>query len=416
MIDIRDGITIFVLFLSLYFEIFLLITYLEKWRVMHNQTASPVFKAENMPSVTIVVPIFNEEHTVSATIQSLLDLDYPKDKLRITIVNDGSTDNSAQMLQKFASNPQIDIFHKENGGKHTAVNLGIKRADTEFVGCLDADSYATKESLLRIMRRFNNPKVMAVVPSMQVHSSKTLIQKMQKVEYLIGIFFRSMLAELNALYVTPGPLSIFRKSVFESIGYYKKAYNTEDMEMALRMQLHRMKIGSAHDAVVFTSSPRTVRKLYVQRVRWVSGFLNNMRDYRSMLFNLRYGHAGGFVLPVMLVSTCCVIFLVVNFCWSMVTDIHSWIIRFEVLGSKALEWSWPSFNLFYIRITPIALGGIVAILAMLTFVIIGTKLAKGNKPNLFEIACYACLYALIAPFWIMKSVFNVTFSRKVAWR
>lgn len=366
--------------------------------------------------MTIVVPCYNEEKTAAKTIYSLLALDYPADKLKIVAVNDGSTDGTATMLGQFADNPQIEIIHKANGGKHTALNLAIENATTPFIGCLDADSYAAPDALTRLMKRFEQPAVMAVVPSLHIFNAETIIQKLQKVEYLVGVFIRSILAELNALYVTPGPFSIFRTSVFAEIGPYRKAHNTEDMEMALRMQSHGMKIASAHDAVVYTSSPRTIPKLYTQRVRWTSGFLHNVRDYRRLLFSPVSGHIGGFVLPFMLISTGCVFFIVTTFIYDFASSAHQTYVHFQALGMRALEFSWPTFNWFYMRTGPILLIGSLMLTVILAFIFIGSRLSHGNRPKLSDIACYTFLYSFIAPFWIIRSVANFALSRQANWR
>ena len=104
--------------------------------------------------MTIVVPCFNEEKTVEQTVFSLLNLNYPKDKLKIFLINDGSTDKTWEIINKFTDNPSVKVFHKENGGKYTALNLALENTETEFFGGLDADSYADPESLIRIMSYF----------------------------------------------------------------------------------------------------------------------------------------------------------------------------------------------------------------------------------------------------------------------
>ncbi len=395
----------------------MLMTYLEHRQNLHKKKATPVESHPDFPGVTIIVPCYNEEETAGKTIESLLALDYPKEKLHIMAINDGSTDGTVAALNKYVNHPQIEIIHKENGGKHTVLNMGIARATTEFVGCLDADSYAKPDALKRLIRSFTNPKVMAVVPSLHIYKAQTLIQRMQKTEYLIGTFLRSVLAELDALYVTPGPFSIFRKSVFETIGYYKKAHNTEDMEMAMRMQSHGLKIASAHDAVVYTSSPRTPRTLYKQRVRWTSGFLHNIRDYRRLLLKPRqYGHIGGFVLPMMIVSAASVIFVVSMFGYDIFRTIHAYILHFEALGTKMFELSWPSFNWFFLHTSPLVFAGFIAFGIVIAFIMIGVRLAHGNRAHVFDIACYVCLYSLIAPFWITRSIANVVTSKQAVWR
>lgn len=397
----------------------MLITYIEHRKSLHEtstRVVSYISTEGDFPTVTIMVPCYNEQHTAVKTVHSLLALDYPTDKLHITIINDGSTDGTARALSEFEHHPQIDIIHKENGGKHTALNLGIQKSTSEFVGCLDADSYVEPDTLKRLMHQFRNPKVMAAVPSLHIHKPETAVQKMQKVEYIVGIFFRSVLAEINALYVTPGPFSIFRKNVFENIGYYRKAHNTEDMEMAMRMQSHGMKIASAHDAVVYTSSPNTIKKLYRQRVRWNSGTLKNVLDYRFMLMNNTYGHIGTFVLPVILILTFGILYAVGLFIYNLLRTIHIWLMHWNALGMRAFEWSTPHFSWFFVGTSPIVFGTIISFSVIGVIILLGSKLSRGNKPYLFDVICYVLLYSFLAPFWIIKSLSNVALSRQAIWR
>ena len=108
---------------------------------------------------------------------------------------------------------------------------------------------------------------MAVAPSLIVHNQKTLVQSAQKMEYLMAVYFKKMLGLLGAIHVTPGPLTIFRKKVFDDLGPYRHAHNTEDMEIAFRMQKHRYKIEHCNDAYVYTGIPKTIRKLFRQPIK-----------------------------------------------------------------------------------------------------------------------------------------------------
>jgi cellulose synthase/poly-beta-1,6-N-acetylglucosamine synthase-like glycosyltransferase len=250
-----------------------------------------------------MVPCWNEAGTLSKTIHSLLNLNYPKDKLKIMIIDDGSTDNTWKVAEKFKNKPQVEMYHKENGGKYTALNFGLSKTTTDLVGCLDADSYVDKDALQNIVTYFQDKETMAVTPSVKVWQPKTIIQLIQKVEYGWGIFLRKMLSYMGALYVTPGPFSIFRREVFDVVGGYKHAHQTEDMELAMRLQTNHIKIANAHNAYVYTVAPATLRKLYKQRLRWTYGFLKNVIDYRFVFFKREYGNLGIFVLPVASLST-----------------------------------------------------------------------------------------------------------------
>lgn len=176
------------IFLGLYFEVFLIISFLEK---------KPINKENNnceLPEVTIIVPCFNEQDTISGTIHSLLRLNYPKEKLSIFVINDGSTDNTQKTLEQFRETPQIRLLEKENGGKYTALNLGISLAKTPFIGCLDADSFVNEDALVKMVSHFQDKNIMAVIPSIVVAEPKTFIQKMQKAEYNLGVFIRQALS------------------------------------------------------------------------------------------------------------------------------------------------------------------------------------------------------------------------------
>jgi cellulose synthase/poly-beta-1,6-N-acetylglucosamine synthase-like glycosyltransferase len=412
----KDIVFLALLFISLYYEMFLLITYLERRHVMHWRVRRDMQVHDELPSVTIIVPCFNEEKTVIGTINSLLSLKYPEDKLSIFVVNDGSTDNTLEKLQTFKDHHQIKIFTKENGGKHSVLNFGISLATSELVGCLDADSFVKEDALLRIAKKFDDPNIMAVVPTLHIHEPTTIIQKIQKVEYLIGVFITSVLGEINSLYVTPGPFSIFRKSVFDKIGLYKKAHNTEDMEMALRMQVNGLRIACAHDAVVYTSSPKTVKKLYKQRVRWTSGFLANVIDYRKIMFSGDHGQVGYLVLPFMIILTGSVLFIVGTLLYDLIKNIVFKIQDILALGTKSFEWSWPHLNWFFTHTSPIMIAGIGALCMVLTFIIVGSKLANGNKPKFMDIVYYMSLYSFIAPWWVVRSVANVITNKQTVWR
>src|ERR1035437_2702037 len=119
------------LFFSTYFEVFLIITLLENNKKLRRENILIDNEPKSFPTVTIIVPCFNEESTVEGTIRSLLSMNYPRDKFDIIIVDDGSTDNTWRCIQKYSGNPQIEMHKKENGGKYTALNYGIERSKAD---------------------------------------------------------------------------------------------------------------------------------------------------------------------------------------------------------------------------------------------------------------------------------------------
>ncbi len=403
------------LFISLFFEVFLLITYLEVREEIGLEEKYMGRDIKQFPTVTIIVPCFNEEHTVNKTIKSILNLDYPKEKLSVITVDDGSTDKTLRELKKFEKHPQISILSKENGGKHTALNLALGTVRSDLVGCLDADSFVNSDALRKIVPFFDDSSIMAVTPSIKVHEPKSILQYLQKVEYSWGIFLRRMLSSLGALYVTPGPFSIFRTIVFRELGGYRHGHQTEDLEIALRLQKNRYKIVNSHGAYVYTVAPKGLQALYTQRVRWTYGFLNNAIDYREMFFNKKYGHIGIFILPIATSSIFSTLYIITNALWNNIVRVLSAITKFQTVG---FNWksSLPPFDWFFLN------TGIVSFLTlsavMLTFVILylSVKLADGRFKLTRGIFYYLIIYIFIVPLWLTKALVNTIFKRQISWR
>jgi len=406
MVGIVEYISYISIFASLYFEVFLLISFLENKEV-HNDE-------EFTPGVTVLVPCFNEEKTVQGTLESLLQLDYPKEKVNIIVINDGSTDNTREILKAYENNPQIQIHDKVNGGKYTALNLGISLATTDFIGCLDADSFVDKDALRLIMKRFQNENTMAVTPSMIVDKPNNILREMQKAEYHFGNFTRKSLSILGAIHITPGPFSFFRKEVFQKIGLYRHAHNTEDMEMAMRMQKNGMVIENEPKAHVFTVGPDTVKKLYRQRVRWVSGFLGNMIDYREMLFNKKYGNLGIVVLPFAVFGLVAALTLIAITAYNTLINIWTEFAKLYIVGLG--DFSIGSFDWFYINTSAITMLSFLLLSLTIFSVFFGQKLATGKWKLSISPLYFVFLYSFLLPFWLLKAVYNNAVRKDASWR
>ena len=400
-------------FLAVYVEVFLLVTYLEHRKKLNIETKQVVV-VTNYPSVAVVVPCWNEENTVDGTVESLLALDYPKDKLQIIVVDDGSTDNTWNHILKYQGHPQVKVLHKENGGKHTAVNYGIENTDTDFVSCLDADSFVAPDALKRMIFFFQQHlDIMAVAPSIIISKPRTIIQRIQRVEYNMAVYIKKMLAYLDAIHVTPGPFSVFRREVFTRIGGFRKAHNTEDMEIAFRMQENHMRIGHCHTALIYTVGPNTVYKLYRQRVRWIYGFIQNVIDYRRLIFRKTYGNFSLFTLPSGIVSITATVYLFFTIIYNFVVWVIHKIAVWHTVGLQAPHYSLR-VEWFYIN-THALLFIIVGLYSLVAFaVVIGSRMVKQKMS--IHIISYIVIYSIIAPVWLMKAIWNSIISRKPAWR
>lgn len=250
------------------------------------------------PAVSIVMPAYNEGPYIRRSLESLLALDYPEDKLEILVVDDGSTDDTLAAAKSFERpGGPVKAITKKNGGKGAALNFGIKRARGELIATMDADSFVTPGTVREMIPYFADPEVMAVTPAVKIRPSGHWLKELQRIEYLMILFSRKLLSFIDSVPVTPGPFSMFRASVFEKVGGFHEHNLVEDQEIALRIQSRNYKIRSSLTADVYTEPPDNMGDLLKQRVRWQRGGFRNYWEYRHMV-RPEFGDFGMYSIPM----------------------------------------------------------------------------------------------------------------------
>ena len=278
-------------FIGLYLTIFWLSI------IILNPKDNTKKRVRNWPTVSIIIPMYNEQDTAEQTIRSVYELDYPKEKLEIYCVNDGSTDNTLKILKKLNKEFNFHLLTQKNQGKYAALNNALGKIDTEYFSCLDADSFVEKSSLKKIMEEFDSKDIKSVMPIMKVYQPENLIQRLQWFEYIISVYYKYIMGKLDCIHVVPGPFGTYETKTVKELGGFRKAHLTEDLEMALRLQDKHYKLKQCLDATVYTKTPPNLKALVKQRVRWYQGTLLNVADYKHMLLNKRFEDFGVFHLP-----------------------------------------------------------------------------------------------------------------------
>lgn len=401
-------------FITLYFVMFMVTSFVAAHELPAEQrTPRRAIAPELLPSVSIIVPCYNEEQTLAATMESLLALDYPQEKLHIIIVNDGSKDRTIDVARSYASDARVRVIDKANGGKFTAMNAALPSIDTDLVGCLDADSVVDSGALQVIAPVFvRNADVQAVTPGILIKKPETLIQHMQDAEYRLSIFNRFTLAALGSAFITPGPFSIYRTPIVKELGGWRHAHATEDLEMALRIQEAGGLIANAPTARVYTGSPRTLHALYKQRVRWTYGFLRNAIDYRHMFGNGAFGNLSLVILPSALVSIFIAVFFAFRVVYYMLYNLWHEFIKISLVG---IEWYMPGFDPFYVNSSMLMLLAAFSIVVVLVLIAVGTGLIHGHRRLPVGIVPFVLLYCFIAPLWLTTAVIRAIFKTGVQW-
>ncbi len=400
------------LFLSLYFQVLLLLSFFENSKKIKDEESLEI---KHYPSVTIAVPCWNEERTLSGTLESLLTLDYPKEKLSIIVVDDGSKDRTLAIAQEYEQKypNTIRAITKTNGGKHTAVNLALSLSTSDLFGCLDADSFVDTKALRVIVSYFeHHHEAKAVTPCIHIIAPKTIIQRVQAIEYLMGVFLRKSFGQLDAIQVTPGPFSIFKKEVFDAVGPYRKAHNTEDYEITLRMHTAHFKIMNSHKALVYTVGPSTFRGFFYQRLRWARGFLENSIDYKKLFFKKEYGNFGMFTLPMAFLF---VFYGLYAALYSLYMVISHYIEVVNRWASVGIHPKMPTFDFFYFNTTIMSFVVMVMFTMFLFTLYIGNTLSDDRQEFYRNFPFFFVLYPIIVPLFLSRAVFDTFTHRKNEW-
>ncbi|MEP6590839.1 MAG: glycosyltransferase [Gemmatimonadota bacterium] len=250
------------------------------------------------PSVSVIVPAYNEEKVICATVASLLTQDYAG-PLEIVVVDDGSPDaTAARVREAFGAEPRVSLYQKANGGKASALNEGIRRSRGELVIGLDADTLFEPDTVARLVAPLADPQVGAVAGNAKVGNRINLVTRWQALEYVTSQNLdRRAFALLDCITVVPGAVGAWRKSLVLEAGGFSGDTLAEDQDLTLAIGRRGHRVAYAPDAVAWTEAPDTLRALAKQRFRWAFGTLQCAWKHRDLLFRPSAGTLGMVALP-----------------------------------------------------------------------------------------------------------------------
>lgn len=301
-----------------------------------------LLKSELYKSMSIVVPAYNEEKTIIENVRSLMQVEF--NDFEVIVSNDGSTDNTLELLideyeleesdlfisesvhskpikkvYRSAIHDNLIVIDKENGKRADAVNAGINASHKDLICTIDADSRLEQNVLKKMLRAFiEDDKTIGVGGIIRVSNGctfenntmkqirlpKKLVSKMQVLEYIRSFLFgRIGWDKLNSLLIISGAFGVFDREAVLKVGGYDVESVGEDFELTLR--LHRYykendldyNIKFFPEPVCWTEVPSTWNGLASQRNRWQRGLFETIAKHKKMLFNPRYGSVGLVGLP-----------------------------------------------------------------------------------------------------------------------
>ncbi|MCW3088945.1 MAG: glycosyltransferase [Ferruginibacter sp.] len=260
------------------------------------------------PLVSVIVPAFNEEVNAIRTVQSLLSQDYPN--MQVVFIDDGSKDNTfLNVSNAFQNTPNVKVYTKPNGGKASALNVGVDKAESEFVVCIDADTQLKQDAITQLMKKFDldgsstHPGIVgAVAGNVKIGNEVNMITRWQSIEYITSQNFdRRAFDLLNCITVVPGAIGAFRKEAIIKAGGFTTDTLAEDCDLTMRMHRMGYQVRNCNDAISYTEAPETMKQFLKQRFRWSFGVMQCFWKHRDTFFNPVYKNFGMVAMPNILI-------------------------------------------------------------------------------------------------------------------
>lgn len=228
---------------------------------------------ESYPIVAVLVPCFNEGDNAEETITHALGLDYPN--FEVIAINDGSSDNTAEVLNRLAEqHEKLRVVHlAQNQGKAMALQAGSLLTEAEILIGIDGDALLDSHAASWMVRHFQqDPTVAAVTGNPRIRTRSTLLGRIQVGEFssIVGMIKRAQ-RSFGRLFTVSGVITAFRKSAVHEVNYWSPNMLTEDIDITWKLQRAGWDIRFEPNALVWILMPETFTGLWKQRLRWAMG-------------------------------------------------------------------------------------------------------------------------------------------------
>jgi len=397
------------MFVSLYFLSLFLLLYARNKKDLFKYP-----KSKKIFSISVIVPAYNEQDTIQDTVETILQSDYHGLK-EVLIIDDGSKDNTLKIARKLARKyKKVKAFTKENkGSKADPLNFGLKRAKSELIAVVDADSYPGKDALSKLAPYFKDKKIGVATGPIVVRNPTSFIEKLQAIEYRIIAFTRKLLGYVDAIYVTPGPLALYRKSALQKIGGFDTDNLTEDIEATWNLTHHGYKRQACLATETTTTAPHKYFHWFKQRKRWNIGGIQCINKYKSCFF--KKGMLGFFILPFFVLQT----FLGLVGLSIFIYLTSSRLIKNYLFASYSFKAGSALITMEDLFITPSVLNylGIVLFILGAVFTLLVLSVMKKRilqHQNIFNIVFYLLIYLASYPFIMVFAIIDLI-TKKHKW-
>ncbi len=344
---------------------------------------------DRLPYISVIIPAYNEEDFIGKTIESVLNSCYPRSKLEVIVIDDGSTDNTYLEALRY---PVKIIRHSRNMGRAEAIKTGIKYASNDIVVTIDADTVIHKYALRYLVLAFTDKAVGAVCGRLVVSRNGSILTCGQYVEYALGYAYTKTLRSHTGWMLIPsGAFSAYRKHLIEDTSISDTV--AEDFDLGLHVIRKGYRLRYVREAIAYTDIPCRLSDYMRQRIRWCVGGLQVLAKHHDLFLRRKYGIVGLFGLPFHFIIGYAV--LVMEFFGL------SFLATLAILN--------PLVNYFGSYTTLLALVLWLVLLKLISIVLIlpGVHYARnvdGERIGLLSILCYWLIYYYILLYAHVKGI------------
>ena len=234
--------------------------------------------------VSVVVPAYNESENIEATVRSILANDHP---LEVVVVDDGSTDGTADLLEDLAL-PRVRVVRQANAGKSEALNRGVAAAKHDLIVMIDGDTIFQPDTVAQLVAPFADPAIGAVAGNVKIANRDRLIPRMQHLEYVVGFNVdRRVQDTWGSISTIPGAAGAFRREAVQEVGGLSSDTLAEDTDLTIALGRAGWRVVYAERALAWTEAPVSAGQLWRQRFRWSYGTMQALWKHRRALRETR---------------------------------------------------------------------------------------------------------------------------------
>ena len=248
----------------------------------------------DFPKVSLLVAAKNEEAVISNLVEMLCNLDYPKDKYELWVINDYSTDQTPALLEQLASKyDQLKVLHRgadAGGGKSGALNQVLPLTKGEIVGVFDADAHVPQDLLRRVLPLFNQESVGAVqVRKAIANAPLNFWTKGQMTEMAFDSYVQQQRTATGGIGELRGNGQFVRRTALDRCGGWNEQTITDDLDLTIRLHLDQWDISFFNYPPVEEEGVTNAVALWHQRNRWAEGGYQRYLDYWRLIASNRMG-------------------------------------------------------------------------------------------------------------------------------